>query len=125
MLSAYGKLDEIPYDFIRKRLTILVSYSDSEVTKTTKIQKSVMVTKGALDNILEVCSYAEIEDGEVVELYKIKQKIQDRYEQISNRGFRILGICYRIVTNNMQNNNIIIVILIPAITKDDEVNMIS
>lgn len=125
MLYAYGKLDEIPYDFIRKRLTILVSYSDSEVTKTTKIQKSVMVTKGALDNILEVCSYAEIEDGEVVELYKIKQKIQDRYEQISNRGFRILGICYRIVTNNMQNNNSNNnnTNFPSAITKDDEVNM--
>ena len=48
MLYAYSKLDEIPYDFIRKRLSILVSSSDSEVTKTTKIQKSFIVTKGAL-----------------------------------------------------------------------------
>jgi Mg2+-importing ATPase len=40
MLSGYGKLDEIPYDFIRKRLSILVSYSNSVITQTQKIQKN-------------------------------------------------------------------------------------
>lgn len=125
MVSKYKKLDEIPYDFIRKRLSILVSYSDSEITKTTRSQRSFIVTKGALNNILEVCSYAEINDDEVVELYKIKQKIQDRFEELSNKGFRILGICYRNVVYNVQysshnnsNNN-----HYSFITKDDEIDM--
>jgi Mg2+-importing ATPase len=118
MLSGYGKLDEIPYDFIRKRLSILVSYSNSVITQTQKIQKSIIVTKGALANILEVCSYAEIDDGEVVELYKIRQKIQDRFEEISNKGFRVLGICYRIHKMQYNNNN-----FPSSITKDDEVDM--
>jgi P-type Mg2+ transporter len=119
MLSGYGKLDEIPYDFIRKRLSILVSYSNSVITQTQKIQKSIIVTKGALANILEVCSYAEIDDGEVVELYKIRQKIQDRFEEISNKGFRVLGICYRIHKMQYNNNNN----FPSSITKDDEVDM--
>ena len=121
-LCGYGKLDEIPYDFIRKRLSILVSCSDSEITQTQtqEIKKSVIVTKGALANILDVCSYAEIDDGEVMELYKVRQKIQDRFEEISNRGFRVLGICYRIHKMQYNNNNN----FTSSITKDDEVDMI-
>ncbi len=52
-ISGYGKLDEVPYDFIRKRLTVLVA----------KDGLSVMITKGALENVLEVCSSVEISGG--------------------------------------------------------------
>ena len=48
-LSTYQKLDEVPYDFVRKRLSILVSTGNAHL----------MVTKGALRNVLEVCSSAE------------------------------------------------------------------
>ncbi len=48
--------------FIRKRLSILVSSSDKTKTKT----KSFIVTKGALYNILEICSYAQMPDGKTV-----------------------------------------------------------
>jgi Mg2+-importing ATPase len=54
----------------------------------------------------------------VVELYKIRQKIQDRFEEISNKGFRVLGICYRIHKMQYNNNN-----FPSSITKDDEVDM--
>src|SRR5512132_2668939 len=52
-LSGYQKQDEIPYDFLRKRLSIQVSHGDTQV----------MVTKGALVNVLAVCSSAETEEG--------------------------------------------------------------
>ena len=52
-LSEYQKLDESPYDFVRKRLSILVS----------KGNKHLMITKGALRNVLEVCSSAEAGNG--------------------------------------------------------------
>jgi Mg2+-importing ATPase len=48
-LSGYRKADEIPYDFLRKRLSILIAHDDSRL----------MVTKGALQNVLAVCSAAE------------------------------------------------------------------
>jgi Mg2+-importing ATPase len=65
-ISDYNKLDEIPYDFIRKRLSILVSSSES----------FFIVTKGALHNILEVCSCAEMPDGKIVDISIVKQEIQ-------------------------------------------------
>ena len=48
-LSGYRKADEIPYDFVRKRLSILVAHDDTHL----------MVTKGALPNVLAVCSAAK------------------------------------------------------------------
>jgi Mg2+-importing ATPase len=51
----YTKLDEIPYDFIRKRLTVVVGQNHDEL---------YMITKGALENVLAVCSKIQIADQE-------------------------------------------------------------
>jgi Mg2+-importing ATPase len=54
-----------------------------------------MVTKGALTNILEVCSSVETNDGKIVDISKMKEKIEKHFEQFSNNGFRTLGIAYK------------------------------
>jgi P-type Mg2+ transporter len=84
-LSGYSKKDEIPYDFLRKRLSISV------------IQNNVhlMLTKGALINILEVCSSVETKEGNIVDISPLKDKIQRHFEEFSTKGFRTLGIAYR------------------------------
>ncbi len=84
-LSGYQKLDEIPYDFIRKRLSILVSHDDVHL----------MVIKGALQNILEICSTVETEEGKVVSIGTISDRIQKHFEEFSSKGFRTLGVAYR------------------------------
>ncbi|MCX6333762.1 MAG: magnesium-translocating P-type ATPase, partial [Bacteroidia bacterium] len=84
-LSGYIKQDEIPYDFIRKRLSILVLHDDTHL----------MVTKGALQNILEVCSSAETEDGDVVDIAKFLNRIQKHFEEFSSKGFRTLGVAFK------------------------------
>jgi P-type Mg2+ transporter len=84
-LSDYRKQDEIPYDFLRKRLSIAVIKGDNHF----------IVTKGALTNILEVCSSAETREGTIVGLGSEKEKIQKHFEEFSNNGFRTLGIAYK------------------------------
>jgi P-type Mg2+ transporter len=127
-ISGYSKLDEIPYDFIRKRLSILVSSSDNKttvratLTKTKTLKSFFIVTKGALHNILEVCSYAEMPNGKIVEISIAKQQIQHRFEELGNKGFRILGVCYRdmlIECKDEDNNST----MDCRITKHDEINM--
>ena len=99
-ITSYQKLDEVPYDFIRKRLSVLVS----------KEGKNIIITKGALRNVLEVCSAAEIEEGKIVEIEKLRDKIQKTFENLSEQGFRVLGIAYKEVN-------------LFSISKDDEVDM--
>jgi Mg2+-importing ATPase len=84
-LSGYQKLDEVPYDFIRKRLTILISKGDTHL----------MVTKGALANVLAVCSSAEIAEGRIVDIDTVKKRVQQHFEEFSGKGFRTLGVAYK------------------------------
>ena len=58
-----SKLDEIPYDFIRKRLSILVSCGN----------ENLQITKGALKNILDVCTMAELADSKTIEIKSNKK----------------------------------------------------
>jgi P-type Mg2+ transporter len=105
-VSGYSKLDEIPYDFIRKRLSILVSSPDG-ISSSGSRKKSptpcFMITKGALHNILEICSYAEVLDENVVDISGIRQEILHRFEELGNKGYRILGICYRDIGGSVEN----------------------
>jgi Mg2+-importing ATPase len=84
-VSGYQKLDEVPYDFLRKRLSILVS----------KDEKNLMVTKGALQNVLDACSSVETSEGTIVEIAAEQKQIQQRFEEFSGKGLRVLGIAYK------------------------------
>jgi len=84
-ISGFIKKDEIPYDFLRKRLSISVINND----------KHLMITKGALDNIIEVCKSAETSEGTVVDISTVRDGLQKHFEEFSNNGFRTLGIAYK------------------------------
>ena len=88
-LSNFKKLDEIPYDFIRKRLSILTSKGDAHL----------MVTKGALSNVLAVCSSAEIAEGRIVDIGTVEEQVQRQFEEFSRKGFRTLGVAYKNVVS--------------------------
>ncbi len=64
-VTGYTKADEVPYDFIRKRLTILV----------VKDGLNLMVMKGALQNILDICTKAERKDGSIVDMDDARDEI--------------------------------------------------
>jgi len=84
-LSGFQKLDEVPYDFIRKRLSILVSQGE----------KHLIITKGALSNVLAACSRAETSSGTLVELGQVREQIDYHFKEFSSQGFRVLGVAYR------------------------------
>jgi P-type Mg2+ transporter len=87
-LSGYRKQDEIPYDFLRKRLSISV----------IKDKVQLILTKGALANILDVCSSAETNEGTIVDIASVNNIIEKHFEDFSNLGFRTLGIAYKNIT---------------------------
>ncbi|MDZ7342874.1 MAG: HAD-IC family P-type ATPase, partial [candidate division KSB1 bacterium] len=101
-ISPYRKLDEIPYDFNRKRLSILVA----------KDASNLMITKGALQNILSTCTRVETSAGEIVDIQSFKERIQQQYENFSASGLRTLGVAYKHIASS------------PTIHKDDEHDMI-
>jgi Mg2+-importing ATPase len=88
-LSNFTKLDEIPYDFIRKRLSILASEGEAHL----------MITKGALSNVLAVCSSAENAEGGVVDIGSVEEQVRQQFEEFSRKGFRTLGVAYKNVVS--------------------------
>ena len=101
-VSGYQKLDEVPYDFVRKRLSILVS----------KDNENFFVTKGALQNVLDVCTSVETSEATIVPIAGAQKQIQQRFEELSSKGFRVLGIAYKDVGSDK------------LISKTSEANMI-
>lgn len=89
-LSGYEKHDEIPYDFIRKRLSIVVTHGEN----------CLMITKGALANILEVCTSAETGEGSIADISMATDQIRNLYSQYSGQGYRTLGVAYRQLPGN-------------------------
>jgi Mg2+-importing ATPase len=85
----YVKLDEIPYDFIRKRLTVVAEQNESSPT---------MITKGALENVLAVCSRIQLGDEEKPLDDEQQAKIQAMYEAWSAQGYRVLGVAVKSVS---------------------------
>ena len=83
-ISNYKKLDELPFDFLRKKLTVLVKKGD----------KNLMITKGAFENILEICSKVKI-DGEEKDIKSFKTQIEDLFRQYGKEGFRVVAVAYK------------------------------
>ena len=82
----YTKVDEIPFDFNRRRLTTVVQDQQG---------KTQMVTKGAVEEMLSICSYAEC-DGEVKPLTAtIRHQILETVNELNDKGFRVLAIAQK------------------------------
>jgi P-type Mg2+ transporter len=84
-LAGWEKLDEIPYDFSRRRLSVLVSHGGSHL----------LVTKGALMHVAGVCSKAEGPSGETVDISREKTRIQELGDSLNDQGYRTLGVAFR------------------------------
>lgn len=102
-IAGFTKFDEVPYDFIRKRLSVVVEHRDG-------IQQHLMITKGAFRHVLDVCTHAVIH-GQTVPVQGARAALDERFERYSNEGHRVLGLAFRDVTGD------------PVINKDDEQEM--
>ena len=111
-LAAYVKVDEVPYDFLRKRLSVVVERPSAV---SAGAQRHTMITKGALRNVLEVCVDAEARSGTGVErkvpIAEVHGALQEHFETYSEQGYRVLGVAVRDVTGD------------PIINKEDEQQM--
>lgn len=75
--GGYRKLDEIPYDFIRKRLTVVVEGQDDG--------RRLLISKGAFDQVLAVCGLEE----------PLREELGERYRTYGQRGLRVLALALK------------------------------
>ncbi len=81
------KVDEVPYDFVRKRLSVIVEAGSGRL----------LVSKGALETVLGVCSRIQARDGEKPLGQAEQAQVHERYGQWSAQGYRVLGVAVKSV----------------------------
>lgn len=85
----YTKVDELPFDFSRRRMSVIISDPDG---------KRQMVTKGAVEEMLTCCSHAEI-DGRVDNLTpQLRQFILERADELNAQGMRVIAVAQKRAT---------------------------
>lgn len=84
-MDEFAKVDEVPYDFVRKRLSVVV--------KNRAVH--LLVTKGALENVLAVCSRIQTPGGESALGEGEQAQIRERFEAWSAKGYRVLGVAVK------------------------------
>src|SRR5712691_6297780 len=83
--QTYRKLDEIPFDFERRRLSVVVE-TDAACR---------LITKGAPESILALCDAYEV-DGACLDMdATVRGRCQTTYEALSAQGYRVLAIAFR------------------------------
>ena len=95
-VSAYQKIDEVPFDFVRRRVSVVVKNEG----------KRFMITKGAPEEILKVCTRYET-NSEVFDCTKeLLERTMQKYRELSSQGFRVLGVSYKDITDERMNFSI-------------------
>ena len=79
------KVDEIPFDFQRKRMSVVVDYEGDHV----------LICKGAVEDIYKCCTHYQVDDEVHLMIDLIKNDLLEEYEELSRDGYRVLGIAYR------------------------------
>lgn len=94
----YKKLDEVPFDFDRRRMSVVVK---------TPQQKARMITKGAVEEMLKVCRYVKL-NGKVEPLTKQREVAIEALTQRYNRdGLRVVAVAYREFKNYQENYSVV------------------
>ncbi|MDR1992702.1 MAG: magnesium-translocating P-type ATPase [Nitrososphaerota archaeon] len=86
----YQKIDEVPFDFIRRRVSVVVEREGLRF----------FIAKGAPEEILRACTYFELGDVIADLNEETRQRIEQKYQDYSSEGLRVLGIAYKRLKEN-------------------------
>lgn len=81
----FEKIDEVPYDFTRKRLSVLLCHRNA----------GLMITKGAFREVLSICSSIEGPGRERKPIAEFRPGLSKRFQTLSEEGYRVIVVAYR------------------------------
>ncbi|WP_042439048.1 magnesium-translocating P-type ATPase [Clostridium amazonitimonense] len=93
----YEKIDEIPFDFMRKRMSVVVR---------NKRMEDVLICKGAVEEILSLCNRYETKEGTEAFEGKMTEEIEGIVRELNEEGFRVIAIAYKLENANKKEYSI-------------------
>lgn len=79
------KVDEIPFDFKRRRMSVVIDYED----------RHVLICKGAVEEVIGSCANYQVDEDINPLIQLIRDDVMDEYRTLSSQGYRVLAIAYR------------------------------
>ena len=105
LVNAYEKVDELPFDFIRKRLSMVV--------KDKKEDKKMLICKGAVEEVAKICSHYKLGERKHMLDRKILDKIHEMDRNLGEKGYRVIAVAFKELKNHHERY-----------TNNDEHNMV-
>ncbi len=84
------KIDEIPFDFQRKRMSVVIDYEDQHV----------LICKGSVEAVFDACDQYQVDDDIFPMIQVIRNDLIEEYQRLSAQGYRVLAIAYREFTKD-------------------------
>lgn len=79
------KVDELPFDFVRKRMSVVIDYEDMHV----------LICKGAVEEVYSAADHYQIDDDIYPLIDVIRHDLMEEYERLSSEGYRVVAVAYR------------------------------
>ncbi len=92
--KTYTKIDEIPFDYIRKRMSVIVKHGNEQI----------LISKGTPRLIFRACSKIYIK-GRTTAISPYLKKIDEKYVKLSEQGLRVIAVAYKKVKKKNYNKN--------------------
>lgn len=83
-VKLYKKIDELPFDYDRKMMSVIAEYQ----------KKNILITKGALRSVLKKCSRISI-NGRITNMPYYRKRLEKKFTELSNQGLRVIAVAYK------------------------------
>ena len=93
LVNEYKKVDEIPFDFTRRRLSVIVSNNDGKL----------LITKGAVEEILSICNTIDYNNETLPITKEIKDNIREITRNLNEDGLRVVAVCQKKNVDNIES----------------------
>lgn len=93
LVDEYKKIDEIPFDFSRRRLSVIVKNNNERL----------LITKGAVEEILNICNTIDYNHELMPITKEIKENIRSIANKLNEEGLRVVAVCQKKNIDNIEN----------------------
>jgi len=84
----YKKFDEIPFDFVRRRMSVVIE---------EKSKEHVLICKGAVEEILKVCTQIKVNDQILPMDDSVQTRVADLQQKLNSDGLRVVAVAYKVI----------------------------
>jgi Mg2+-importing ATPase len=90
----YQKFDEIPFDFVRRRMSVVVA---------EKGEKHLLICKGAVEEVLKVCTQLQVNDQILPMDQSVHTKVADLQQKLNSDGLRVIAVAYKVMPPSQEH----------------------